>query len=772
MRKFILILLIAVTAGGCTRDEIISPEENPGGGSASTLADPQLSWSASTCEATIGSDANQFPTLANPNGVSVSFTSSNKTVATVDGEGSVTLLSAGTTSIIASSEATDKYSAGSASYVLTVSKQEGISWSTSTCTVSLDADDNVFPTLNNPGGQSISYSSSDTGVATIGSDGKVTLVSTGTTTITATSEKKGSYLAESVSYTLTVTSNADDGAGTWNFSSTGDSSSEDDIAGTTFTRMVTVTYSASGASVSGYSASADITVEVSGNGVTIENNGKENVIYHLTGTASNGFFKLYSTKKMALLLDGVSLTNPSGAAINIQSDKRCFVMVEGTNTLADGSSATYASADEDMKAVFFSEGQLVFSGSGSLKVTANNSVGKSCIASDDYVRIMDCPSITVSTGSSAGHCIRGKEYVQLSNGTTTITSAAAMKKGIASEDYVLVEGGVHTINVSGKVAWDSEDSEYKGTAGIKADNYFGMTGGTLTITNSGTGGKGIHAGSQEFEGDISASFISGGNLTITTTGSESNDVSCKGMKIGWVTKSGNRVTAYAGDLNISGGTVVVNAARSEGIEAKGNLVISGTAQVYVSSTGDDAINCQAELDVTGGYVYAYSSANDAMDANHDMKISGGYVFAVCTKGSPEVALDANTEERYKLYITGGTVVAYGGLESGYSSSNTVYSMSCTAGGWNALHNGSSYIAAFKAPSGVSSVAVCSAGLSKGYTGVSVGGATYCNGLWGTSSISGGTAVTLGTYSGGGGPGGGPGGGGPGGGGPGGGGWPW
>ena len=228
------------------------------------------------------------------------------------------------------------------------------------------------------------------------------------------------------------------------------------------------------------------------------------------------------------------------------------------------------------------------------------------------------------------------------------------------------------------------------------------------------------------------------------------------MKIGWVTKSGNKVTAYAGNLNISGGTVIVSSSKSEGIEAKGNIVISGSAQVYVTSTGDDAINSQAEFDVTGGYVYAYSSANDAMDANHDLKISGGYVFAVTTKGAPEVAIDANTEENYKLYITGGVVVAYGGLESGYSSSNTVYSMSCSAGNWNALHNGNSYIAAFKAPSGVSSVAVCAPSLSKGYTGVSVGSTTYANGIWATSGISGGSAVSLSTYSGGGG---GPGGGG-------------
>jgi hypothetical protein len=156
------------------------------------------------------------------------------------------------------------------------------------------------------------------------------------------------------------------------------------------------------------------------------------------------------------------------------------------------------------------------------------------------------------------------------------------------------------------------------------------------------------------------------------------------------------------------------------------------------------------MNITGGYVYGYSSANDAIDTNCDMKISGGYVFAVTTKGSPEVALDANTEGGYKLYIySGATVVAYGGLESGYSASQTVYSMSCTAGGWNALGSSSSYIAAFKAPSGVSSVAVSAPSLSKGYKGVTVGSTTYCNGIWAISGISGGTSVSLGSYSGGG-----------------------
>ncbi|MBR3064543.1 MAG: carbohydrate-binding domain-containing protein [Bacteroidales bacterium] len=716
-----------------------------------------LSWSETSYTATLASSENSYPTLNNANGLSVSYSSSNTDVATVDADGKITLVGAGTTAIYATSEASDVYEAGSAYYTLKVVKHElSLSWSAATFTASLE-DSNTFPTLAidpSDAGISISYASSNTSVATVNaSTGAITLKAAGSTTISATFEGDSNYKAASDSYVLNVTSSADDGAVTTTFPSAGDSASDDDISNTSFTRLITVTYSSGGASVSGYSAVSDVfKVTTSGNQVTITYSGSENVAYKLTGTASDGFFKLYSPKKQAIWLSGLSLTNTAGAAINNQSGKRTFVYVEGTNSLADGSSAAYStSSDEDMKGVFFSEGQLVFSGSGSLTVTANNAQSKSGIVSDDYVRMMASPSVTVTAGSSAGHGLRGKEYVQLSDGTLSITTKAAMKKGIGSDDYVLVEGGTTAISVSGGVAYDSDDSEYKGSAGIKADNYFAMTGGNVTITNSGKGGKGISAGSYDYDATshtLSDSYISGGTLKITTTGSESNDVSCKGIKIGWVTKSGNRVTGYAGNLKISGGSIVVSAAKSEGVEAKGNLTISG-GELYSYSTGDDAINCQGEMNITGGYVYAFSSANDAMDANHDFKISGGYVFAVTTAGNPEVALDANTEDSYKLYInSGATVVAYGGIESGASLSQTCYTMSCTAGNWNALHNGSSYIAAFKAPSGCSSVVVSAPSLSKGYKGVSVGSATYCNGIWATSGISGGSSVSLSTYSGG------------------------
>ena len=650
-------------------------------------------------------------------------------------------------------------------------KDPALAWSADSFEATIGAENN-FPTLTNTYSVGVTYESSRPEVATVNASGAITLVAAGSTLITASSAANETYSASCDSYVLTVlsTSGSEPGDGSLTFESTGDPSSDDDISNTKFKDRITITYSETGdASVSGDTYGY---VTVDGNKVTVNNTGGEVLIYELTGTTSNGFFKVYGAKKQAIVLNGANITNPDGAALNNQNKKRTFIVVKGANTLSDSASATYTKeGEEDQKSVLFSEAQLIFSGSGLLTVNALNAQDKSGIASDDYIRIMDNPTIKVNAGSSAGHAFKGKDYVQLSNGSLVVSVAAAMKKGITSDDYVLVEGGTHMVTVTGGVAYDEEDAEYSGTAGVKADNYFAMTGGSLTIKNTGDGGKGINAGSYDFDAEkhtLSDSYISGGTLTVTTTGREVNDVSAKGIKIGWVTKEGSgdraKVTGNAGKLVISGGTIVVNSSNGEGLEVKGDLVFDG-GETHVTSASDDAINCQGDLTVNNGFVYAFSSGNDATDSNGNTSLNGGFLMAICTKGTPEVAIDANTEEGKKLYINAGaTVVAYGGLEGGYSASQNVYSMSGTAGAWNALHDGKSFIAAFKAPSNISSVIVSAPSLSNGYKGVSISGEGKCNGVWATEGISGGSSVSLSNYTGGNGF---PGGGGPGGGRPGG-----
>ncbi len=86
----------------------------------------------------------------------------------------------------------------------TAKKAPGLSWGTASRTVTMGADDNQFPVLTNGNNLPVTYSSSVQTVATIASDGTITLGSAGTTEITASFAGNDEYEAGKVTYTLTV----------------------------------------------------------------------------------------------------------------------------------------------------------------------------------------------------------------------------------------------------------------------------------------------------------------------------------------------------------------------------------------------------------------------------------------------------------------------------------------------------------------------------------------------------------------------------------------
>lgn len=79
-----------------------------------------LSWGTASREVTIGAEDNNFPTLTNANNLPVTYASDNTEVATIDAEGNITLIAAGTTNISATFEGNEEYEAASVSYALTV----------------------------------------------------------------------------------------------------------------------------------------------------------------------------------------------------------------------------------------------------------------------------------------------------------------------------------------------------------------------------------------------------------------------------------------------------------------------------------------------------------------------------------------------------------------------------------------------------------------------------------------------------------------------------
>ena len=544
--------------------------------------------------------------------------------------------------------------------------------------------------------------------------------------------------------------NADDTAG----SNIETDKEDDNVANTTFARTVKVTFSGGSATVSG--ATADFAVTTDGAGVTITNNGSEAVIYELSGSSTDGYFKLYSTKKQEILLNGLTLTNKQGAAINNQSHKRTFVVVKGTNTLADGASYTQTPSDEDEKAAFFSEGQLVFSGDGTLTVHAT---GKAGITSDDYVRFMAAPTVKVT--SSAGHGVRGKESIIVSDGTVDVNVSGTGKKGFSSDTLVFIGGGVTTIKTTGSAG--EVDGELTGVAGIKADLRFEMVDGVLNVTSTGTGAKGISGDNVAyFKGGTVTVDVSGANYGTSSSGggfgpggggwggwpggsqssSSDNSVASKGVK-------------FDGNLYISGGKLTVKSAKHEAIEAKGVLQVTG-GEVYAWSS-DDAINAGGDFTIDGGAVYAQSTGNDGLDANGNLYIKGGIVFALGS-GGVELAVDANSEAQKKLYVTGGTLIAVGGLESGASLSQACWSAGTVkANTAYALYDkDGKVLGAFKTPSTGNLALVLSApSLDSVKYGVTVsGGTALFNGAYTDgATVSGGSGCNLSTYSGGGGHGG-------------------
>lgn len=265
-----------------------------------------------------------------------------------------------------------------------------------------------------------------------------------------------------------------------------------------------------------------------------------------------------------------------------------------------------------------------------------------------------------------------------------------------------ISGGEITVTTAGGGVWDATNLKAKAASCLSADGIMDISGGTLTLTSTGAGGKGLSGDSTlTVSGSAVITVVTSGQAVVaSSTGTLSivsnsstldrydSDYKCspKGIKID-------------GDIIINGGTITVttSGAGGEGIESKKTLTIND-GHITVNAF-DDGINCSSDMTINGGYIFAKGSKNDAMDANGNMYVKGGLIYAIGAS-SPEVALDANTEEGKKLYITGGTIIAVGNLEGGaqISGGTCKYTTSWTANSWYALYNGGELLAAFQTPS--------------------------------------------------------------------------
>lgn len=138
-------------------------------------------------------------------GKTITWSSDNENVATVDVNGTVTGVAAGNAKITAKFAGDDTYKTSTASYEIIVKGAPSLSFPQTSYTVEMG---DVFstPKLEGlPEGVTSAYTSSNKEVATVdAATGEVKIVGVGTTTITVTSPNTGIYEMATASYELTV----------------------------------------------------------------------------------------------------------------------------------------------------------------------------------------------------------------------------------------------------------------------------------------------------------------------------------------------------------------------------------------------------------------------------------------------------------------------------------------------------------------------------------------------------------------------------------------
>ncbi len=454
------------------------------------------------------------------------------------------------------------------------------------------------------------------------------------------------------------------------------------------------------------------------------------ITYTLSGSSTDGEFALSGSYKATIELNGLTLANPSGAALDIQNGKRIDLSVKkGTeNTLTDASSGS-------QKGCIVCKGHLELKGKGTLNVYGNTA---HAIYAKEYVEMKNCTVNVLAAVKDGINCNQyfllesgglnvsgvGDDGVQvsykddtdreaedtgsltISGGTVNISVTGTATKGLKAEGNLLITDGTITVSTSGSGEWDSDDAKTKAASCLSADGAIQIDGGTLTLTSSGGGGKGIN-------GD-STLVINGGDITITTTGglyayvngTEYSNYTGNTDNLTSDQKSSAKGMKIDGNVTINGGTVNVTTKGNgaEGIESKSELTVNdGT---IVINSYDDGINSSGHMYIKGGDITVVASNNDGLDSNGNMYISGGVIRAFGTT-SPECGIDANEEDGYSVVFTGGTLLAVGGGNSVPSTSASTQpyvsgSVSVSASSEITLKSGSTVLATFTVPSNYSS----------------------------------------------------------------------
>ncbi len=366
-------------------------------------------------------------------------------------------------------------------------------------------------------------------------------------------------------------------------------------------------------------------IAVEGDGVTVEGSTVTITaagVYNLSGALADGQIVVDTDDEEAvqLILNGVDLRSADSAPLFVsKAEETVIVLAEDTqNTIEDGASYVFASADEDEpNAALFAKSDLTITGAGALTVQGNYNDG-----------------------------VASKDGLVISGGTITVN---AVDDGIRGKDYLALKDAVITVNAQGD--------------GLKSDNEEDATLGYIQIES---GAIRVSAGGDAITAQSNV-VVTGGEFDLQSGGGSAASIdeslSAKGIK------------AVVG-VQIDGGVFIIDAA-DDAVHANDSITMTGGS--FAITTGDDGMHADKTLTIEDGTIQIAESYEGLESAV--ITIAGGDIHVVASDDGVNVAggidgsgmlrgpggrpggmagaagLDASTYTGdYYLYINGGYLV--------------------------------------------------------------------------------------------------------------------
>ena len=400
-----------------------------------------------------------------------------------------------------------------------------------------------------------------------------------------------------------------------------------------------------------WDSSSEVTIDLSNptatDGVTVS----DGVItitkagnYRLSGTYE-GQVKVEAADSdmVRLILDNATITNSTGAAINVvEADEVVIYTASGTtNTVSDGSSySDTASGSPD--AAIYSKSDLTLAGEGTLKVEGKYEEG-----------IHTTDGLVIASGTlevtAANTGIKGKDYVDILDGTVTVT---ATKDGIkATNDtdgnrgWVRLSGG--TVNISA------------GDDGFKAERVLEISGGTLNITESNEGIEAQYI--NILDGTVNVTSSDDGiNASYSTTSTSSTGTESASTSTTQTTQTNQTAQSNQTAQNTQSGQPAQGNAAQGGQGGQGGQPPAGgqapsgnMGQPPAGGGGGGTFEVvDATINIAGGTV-TVNANGDGIDSNGTATLSGGTLVVNGPFTGGNTSLDTNGD----LLLNGTTVVA-------------------------------------------------------------------------------------------------------------------